>query len=434
MGQRAIIELTFTAENQGEHVPLDSILIENLTQSVDTTLYATDTVLVLTFQYVGISDNEFDSKNIFTVSQNYPNPVTDQASINVYMPEKDEIEITVQDLLGKEVCYYNKTLTQGNHKFIFYPGNEKVYLFNVKGKFASETIKIINANSNLGKTSQCKVVLSASDETKVTFKEQQATNNFNFYPGDELRYIGFAETIIEASGSDFIEDTPEVNGLYEFNINEGIPCPGIPYINYEGQVYNTVLIGTQCWLKENLNIGNMISGIQDMSDNDTIEKYCYDDNAFRCQVYGGLYQWGEIMKYDTTEGNKGICPMGWHIPTDEEWMQLEGEVDTKYGYPDPIWTTLGYRGQDVGLRLKSQNGWNYGGIGVDFFGFTALSTGCRLVITGEFVNMGNYTSLWSSTYAWNGGWYRFMEHGYQQVSRTANNGEMGRSVRCLKNE
>jgi len=84
----------------------------------------------------------------------------------------------------------------------------------------------------------------------------------------------------------------------------------------DGKTYNTVLIGTQCWMRENLNIGTRIDGSQNQTDNGTIEKYCYDDLESNCDIYGGLYQWDEAMQYVTTQGVQGICPAGWHLPTD----------------------------------------------------------------------------------------------------------------------
>ncbi len=102
-GQRAMIELTFTAVNQGQHVQLDSILIENLTESVDTTLYAPDTVLSLIFQYVSVSDNEPIGKNSFTVSQNYPNPVNGQTYFTVTLNEGADLSLKVYTLTGQMI-------------------------------------------------------------------------------------------------------------------------------------------------------------------------------------------------------------------------------------------------------------------------------------------------------------------------------------------
>ena len=83
-GQKATMELTFTAQQDGQHVPLDSITIENLTQGGDTTLFAPDTVLVLEYTPVSISDNEAIEGNSFSVSQNYPNPFEGKTEVNGY--------------------------------------------------------------------------------------------------------------------------------------------------------------------------------------------------------------------------------------------------------------------------------------------------------------------------------------------------------------
>ncbi|MEI7485624.1 MAG: PEGA domain-containing protein, partial [Ignavibacteriota bacterium] len=86
-------------------------------------------------------------------------------------------------------------------------------------------------------------------------------------------------------------------------------------ITYANKIYNIVKTGSQCWLKENLDIGMMIDGKQDAVNNGKIEKYCYDNDPDNCAKYGGLYQWNEAMAYSTNPGSKGICPDGWHIPT-----------------------------------------------------------------------------------------------------------------------
>ncbi|MFI5253558.1 MAG: FISUMP domain-containing protein [Bacteroidota bacterium] len=93
-------------------------------------------------------------------------------------------------------------------------------------------------------------------------------------------------------------------------------------ITYTGRTYHTVRIGSQCWLKENLDVGTMIDSNQIQTDNGVIEKYCYNNDTAKCTTYGGLYQWDEAMKYHTTDGSQGICPAGWHIPTYLEFNKL----------------------------------------------------------------------------------------------------------------
>ena len=98
-------------------------------------------------------------------------------------------------------------------------------------------------------------------------------------------------------------------------------------IRYEGKTYHTVLIGTQCWMKVNLNVGTMIDGPSisptgKQTNNQIIEKYCYDNDTANCSTYGGLYEWNEAMQYVTTPGARGICPEGWHIPISTEFQTL----------------------------------------------------------------------------------------------------------------
>jgi hypothetical protein len=88
------------------------------------------------------------------------------------------------------------------------------------------------------------------------------------------------------------------------------PCEGTTTINHGGQVYNTIEVGSQCWFKENLNIGTMIDGSIEMSDNGTIEKYCNNDDTGNCDTYGALYQWGELMQYSTSERGTGALSFG----------------------------------------------------------------------------------------------------------------------------
>jgi len=96
---------------------------------------------------------------------------------------------------------------------------------------------------------------------------------------------------------------------------------------YGGQVYNTTVIGFQCWMKENLNVGNFISWNQQATNNGTIEKGCKGNSPAECATYGGLYQWDEMMNYTASSsaspsGRQGICPAGWHLPGDAEWTEM----------------------------------------------------------------------------------------------------------------
>ncbi len=169
--QKPTMELTFTAENNGQYVPLDSIFIENLTQGGDTTVYAPDTVFVLDY-ITSIGDNEVIGENSLSVSQNYPNPFKGKTEFNLYLPEKENIKITGRDILGKELVHYENNLTRGNHSFSFYAGNESYYLLTVTGEQTSQTVKMLNAGSKTANGEKCKLVYTGNNESVSGFKSQ----------------------------------------------------------------------------------------------------------------------------------------------------------------------------------------------------------------------------------------------------------------------
>jgi uncharacterized protein (TIGR02145 family) len=192
---------------------------------------------------------------------------------------------------------------------------------------------------------------------------------------------------------------------------------GVSKVNYGGKYYNTVLIGNQCWLKENLDIGNMINSTSEgfqQSNNGITEKYCYNNNPANCETYGGLYEWPEAMQYSTTPGTQGICPSGWHIPTLAEFQTLI--------------STVGGNGN----ALKAIGQGSGGGAGTNTSGFSALLAGYRYY-NGNFGYLSTSTTFWSSTeYS--------STHAYSLLLYSTNSSynfyyyykEGGFSVRCLK--
>jgi uncharacterized protein (TIGR02145 family) len=200
----------------------------------------------------------------------------------------------------------------------------------------------------------------------------------------------------------------------------------------DGKVYPTVQIGDQCWMAKNLNIGAKITGITEQSNNGVIEKYCYGDDDANCNTYGGLYQWAEMVQYlngatntatwsPVPTGNvHGLCPTGWHIPSDAEWTTLT--------------TYLG--GESVaGGKLKEAGTthWQTPNEGAtNESGFTALPAGYRYN-DGTFSNIGNFGYWWSSTENYtSSAWRRNVIYSYGIVYRIGSSKSYGFSVRCLR--
>jgi uncharacterized protein (TIGR02145 family) len=203
------------------------------------------------------------------------------------------------------------------------------------------------------------------------------------------------------------------------------PCPNLATVVYAGKTYNTVAIGEQCWLKENLDVGTRINGSLEQTNNSTIEKYCYNDDPNNCTTYGGLYQWAEAVAYTNGATNntqsgfigsmQGICPTGWHIPTNAEFLTLAITVSNNSNVLKAV-------GQGTGS-----------GAGTNTSGFSALLAGYRYV-NGSFNGLGYYAYFWSSTeygatYAYGMGLSDYDSgigfDGYYKNS--------GISVRCLNN-
>ncbi|HZW39382.1 MAG TPA: fibrobacter succinogenes major paralogous domain-containing protein [Ignavibacteriaceae bacterium] len=195
---------------------------------------------------------------------------------------------------------------------------------------------------------------------------------------------------------------------------------GTSKVNYAGKDYNTVLIGTQCWLKENLNVGTRINGSPNMSNNGILEKYCYNNDTTYCDTYGGLYTWNEAMQYETTEGAKGICPTGWHIPTRSDFSTLITTVDSSANALKKV-------GQGTGQ-----------GQGTNSSGFSALLGGGKVYDGSGFAHLNLYSFLYSSySYPCSGSTCGYTLELKGDVSKvvggTGGLATWGFGVRCIKN-
>jgi uncharacterized protein (TIGR02145 family) len=189
----------------------------------------------------------------------------------------------------------------------------------------------------------------------------------------------------------------------------------------DGKVYSSVQIGTQCWMAQNLNIGTLLPGTSSQTNNGIIEKYCYEDTELNCEVYGGLYQWNEMMEYFTTQGIQGICPTGWHLPTNAEWTVL-----TNY---------LGGEGVAGGkMKETGTTHWKSPNTGsTNSSGFTALPDGYRST-GGIFSYKSIYGYFWTSTaYFSADAIIRLMSYNNAFTNSNYYTKSYGFSVRCLKN-
>jgi uncharacterized protein (TIGR02145 family) len=216
--------------------------------------------------------------------------------------------------------------------------------------------------------------------------------------------------------------------------------------DYDNNVYWTVDIGNQTWMAENLKVihypdGTLLTFVNDSATWDAIFTndiaYCwYEDNSANGEIYGALYTWAAAMNGAGTSdanpsGVQGVCPDGWHIPSDSEWKELEMYLGMSQAEAD----SENVRGTNEGGKLKETGTihWDSPNSGAtNTSGFTALPGGFR-ASNGAFGGIGIYASFWSSTenQAWTA-WRRFLNYSDSKVIRNYYNMDYGFSVRCVK--
>ncbi|MBK8804353.1 MAG: cadherin-like beta sandwich domain-containing protein [Fibrobacteres bacterium] len=194
------------------------------------------------------------------------------------------------------------------------------------------------------------------------------------------------------------------------------PVVVLDSMTYANRTYRTVKIGSQTWMAENLN--HKGSGVD--------SGWVFRDNPDREKAFGRLYSWASVMAlHDSCNTrvcasqvqpkHRGICPAGWHVPTDAEWDTLMAVVGDS---------------ATVGSRLKSRAGWYNGGNGTDYFGFTALPGGTCVEGICNFAD--NYGYWWSASEKdATSGWFRAMYDTGSKVVRDKTEKVAGFSVRCL---
>jgi uncharacterized protein (TIGR02145 family) len=220
------------------------------------------------------------------------------------------------------------------------------------------------------------------------------------------------------------------------------PC-GAPISDIDGNVYNTVLIGAQCWTKENLRVRkynngrsipfdatggsggssstwqNLTIGAHTIYANDSTTtpsnrtKYGYLYNWYAAK---GIYTTGTITSTDTLN----ICPSGWHVPTDTEWTTLTTELGGE--------SVAGGKMKSIGTAY-----WNSPNAGAtNESGFSALPGGFRNG-DGSFSDIRNLAWFWSATeYDYSYAWYRYLNYNFGFKYRNYNLKSLGASIRCLK--
>ena len=268
---------------------------------------------------------------------------------------------------------------------------------------------------------------------------------------DEVSSSSACEDCDGSSSSKAKSSSSSVKSSSSSSVPEGYVDPstvvkGTMTDERDGQTYKTVKIGTQTWMAENLNYAytsvpyKYYKVSNDVYTSDSTS-WCYNNDASNCAKYGRLYTWAAAMDSVgtwTTNGKgcgfrnecsptypvRGVCPEGWHLPSETEW--------------DSLRTAVG-GGAIAGKMLKSTSGWDdFNGEHInctDAYAFSVLPAGFR-VYEGSFKDEGLHAHFWSSTeYELEGAYYAYYTLWYSYLDKASLYNSYkysGLSVRCVK--
>jgi uncharacterized protein (TIGR02145 family) len=427
------------AELETSPVELDTIFVENLSNGTFAKLYdlpngVTNYEINLSqgAQVNAIGQINEPSSN-FTLLSNKPGV----CSFQIISKPQSNVTFDLYNIHGQKLYHEIKNLTAEISTFEFYNSHSNIGVLKITTVDNCYSIKVIgNANYQ---TILCNTVCNVLN-TPPTIKELRT--NFEFNEGDTLRITAIKQAF--HSNSIFIQPINTEN--YIIYISQ--PCAGIATVtDYDGNVYNTVKIGNQCWLKENLKATHYSDGtalvngsLTGIGGDDIYLKafYNFEDNDSLSELTGKLYTWaaainGYVSNNDVlqTGHRQGICPIGWHIPSDEEWGELELFADNTLQNP----YVFGLRGSIGGSILKSNLMWNTAS-GNNKYGFTILPGGRKenniLNNAFEYVGYNISAGFWTSTYYQGNGVFRYFFDTSTQVGRGNSNPAHSYSVRCIK--
>lgn len=372
------VTLTFTGrDTNNNYFQLDRVVITNMTKSWQETIFWPDTTLTM---QAGTGIEDYAKGNTFALSQNNPNPFIGTTDANLTVVEPGDVLMEILDVNGRIVETQNfASLQIGNHRFRIQVTVAGIYFMNASQRGQSSTIKMVNNGSAAGNSIEyvgmetlSQISTQAVSQTKGEIK---TATDHPFSLGDQMSYVGYATLFgneVESQQLQQAQGASESITLL-FNVTQqpidGQPCPGAATLtDIDGNVYNTVQIGNQCWMKENLRTtkyaNNTIIPLGDSVSFEVAYRYYPDSNANNVAAYGYLYNWKAVMDTFSSSsaipsGVQGICPDGWHVPSYAEWRQLANYVKSQSQYVSPGCTGTDDAGHTycIAKALASTSGW-----------------------------------------------------------------------------
>jgi uncharacterized protein (TIGR02145 family) len=394
-----------TFSGNGASSLVTTVKVENLTAGTTLSLNGSD-ILRLTGN-VGIPQLSNNSQSM----KIYPNPMTENSTIEICAPAAGDAIITVYEMTGKPLTQIYSYLDNTNQAFKLSGLRNGLYLINVTGGTYQFSGKLLcngleDGVLKIEKGENIKATINEISNKKNSFGNQ-ATVDMPYTTGDRLKF-----TATTGNYSTVQTDIPTQDKTLSFNF---IECK-----DGDNNHYSIVEINDQIWMGLNLkatkyNDGNTIPIVTDGATWAALNSpgYCwYNNDPALKPTYGALYNW-----YTLNTGK--LCPEGWHVPGDAEWTQL-----TNYLAGESV----------AGGKLKETGTihWTSPNAGAtNENGFTSLPGGYR-ESSGTFTNLGAYGGWWSSSESIDSkAWNRFLYSDNTTFVNVDNTKSSGFSVRCL---
>lgn len=410
------VTLTFTAQDAfGQYVQIDRVVVTNQTKGWEEIIQWPDTTFLMQ-NSLGVDD--YLGKREFALSQNNPNPFVSTTDVELAVVEEGNVSIEVADIHGRIVSAKQcLSMQPGIHHFRVNLANTGIYVLTARQNTKTSAIKMVCKEGGASNT------IDYFGDAPVNSNVLKAGTANPFEYGDEMQYVAYTHvgnTEVASQPLTQVQLEPQ-NIVLSFAgavAGDSLPCLGAATVtDHEGNVYNTVRIGAQCWTRENMRCttspnGYLSFGCADTSDSYNSSNYVpyyydYTQSGIPFEDRGLLYNWAGAMDTISTDyitesftGRRGICPAGWHVPSQAEWDTLSIYLASNNEYQCG---TLSYN--HISKSLASQNYWAsslcYCGPGNDqtannATGFTAVPTGSYFWFTTyNYCSKGAY--FWAST-------------------------------------
>lgn len=416
-----------SGEYNQNHIPLDSILFENLTNDTRIVFgnlpsheyYQINLTQKAYWGTVGV--NTVKDTPPFKIAQNTPGKLI----ISYKKNTPTDVKLTAYNINGQTVFTTTKKILNTRNSICVQLSTTAVFFIKIEAPFGTQIFKAIGTDN----VKKHNVVITDDFYLNTILKSGSNSNteDFSFAPGDNLQITAFKKGYFAPSSTYFVYESQNV--VFIFQVIDVFTD------KRDGKTYETISINEKVWMAENL---AYLPSVSPPTEGSYTEPYYYvydfDGTSIsqaketdNYKIYGVLYNWPAA---------KTACPVGWHLPTYAEWKGLNDFlIANGYGY--------GGSGNDIAKSLAAKTNWNsYTVLGTpgsftvtnNSSGFSALPGGYRYGTTGKFINVGYFCNWWSATeYSANNAWYRGLSY------RNTNFGgdiyidkELGFSVRCVK--